>query len=438
MRLFSYVSGIFVLLGMLILACGIEEPVAEIDFIGIKKSQAFETIFLMENINAPEWFITYSYDKCRGENEQRGERLTQGITAALQAWLQPVRDYKPDNNFVDSFRYVKAHEKEDDTKMEDLTIHFSCRSSNSSLWLEIPPRISIQGGGTRLTGEVMGALMHELGHALGLEDTYTRNYRKSSYGLERTVSTQPSSIMTWVYRSTTARQEFEHQDFIFTDEDLAKLGKYLSDDDKYAIEWLYRYYHEGVSRRNCYHSQYIKDPQGSGCVPKFPIIFEIQQGQEKWAIAVLQNDTSLDVNQQDDKHRTALHYAFAKGYLNLTKELLAHADIKVNIQDKSGLTPLHEAVRAGQTKIVEFLMSARQRQPFKVNLQNKDGFTPLHFAAQHGLMAITRALLKHPHIDVSITDNWNLTARKRAANKGHDDVADLLYLFELITQLANN
>ena len=434
MRLFLYVSGMFILLS---LACGIEEPVSNVDFISIIKRRGEEVVFLMEKINEPEWFITYSYARCKGEDEQIGERLKQGITAALQAWLQPVRDYKPDNDFVSSFRYAKTHEREkDDTEMEDLTIYFSCRHSTSWMWFEMPPRITIERGDTRLTHEVMFVLMHELGHAFGLEDTYSPSGDDSSQGLKKTLRTQPSAIMTTNYRPA-ASKEFEQKDFIFTDEDLAKLGNYLSDDDKYGIEWLYRYYHEGINRRNCYNSRYKKDPKG-GCVPKFPIIFEIEQGQEKWAIAILHNDKSLDVNQQDGHKRTALHHAVTKGYLDLTKELLAHAKIKVNMQDNSGLTPLHLAVKEGQTKIVELFMSAQQRKRFKVNLQNKSGFTPLHFAAHHGLLAITRELLKHPHIDVSITDNWDLTARKRASHREHHDVADLLYLFELITQSANN
>ena len=451
---------------LLMLACGIEEPVAEVDFIRLVKTRRDPTTFLMEKINEPEWLITYSYSNCRGEGEQSGARLTQGITAALQAWLQPVRDYKPDNDFVSSFRYVKTDEREDDdTEEEDLTISFACANSYSWFWFEIPPRISIEGGGTRLTHEVMLPLMHELGHAFGLEDTYTPSGKDSSQGLKKAVRMQPSSIMTTNYRSA-AVEKFEHEDFIFSDADLDELDKYLSDDDKYGVEWLYRYYHEGINSRNCYHSQYKRDPKG-GCVPKFPIIFEIEQGQEKWAIAMLQNDKNIDVNQQDGKKRTALHHAVAKGYLDLTKELLAHAKIdinqqdnkkrtalhdavakgsldltkellahakiKENIQDNSGNTPLHIAVKSGHTKIVEFLMAEKRRKRFKINQRNKSGFTPLHFAAHFGHLAITHALLKHPDIDVRITDNWDLTARQRAAHREHNDVADLLYLFELVT-----
>lgn len=55
--------------------------------------------------------------------------------------------------------------------------------------------------------------------------------------------------------------------------------------------------------------------------------------------------------------RTALHLAALKGHIHILKYLLENKATKVNLQNKSGNTALHFAVRSNKIKVVETILS---------------------------------------------------------------------------------
>ena len=136
----------------------------------------------------------------------------------------------------------------------------------------------------------------------------------------------------------------------------------------------------------------------------------------------------------DDKHlifcETALHAAVSAGHEAVVRELASHPATALTCRDYSGRTPLHEAVRKGNSRIVDLLLwrdpnlvyeTCNHLQSFHENIiplawtfhdgtacdikiksqqlrfeevkeYNKDichcGYTPLHLAARYGLTDI--------------------------------------------------
>ena len=89
---------------------------------------------------------------------------------------------------------------------------------------------------------------------------------------------------------------------------------------------------------------------------------------------------SGDVNERNEQGKTALHLA---AYLNQTEViqgLLQQVGLDLNPQDNDGDTPLHYACARGYLEVVKQLVEAGA----DINMQNNVGDTPLHKAANHG------------------------------------------------------
>ncbi len=72
------------------------------------------------------------------------------------------------------------------------------------------------------------------------------------------------------------------------------------------------------------------------------------------AVRALLGNKSLRVNARDDRGATALHFAAARGSLNIAKSLLAHgADARAT--DAAGRTPATVAAAEGHAALAEFL-----------------------------------------------------------------------------------
>ena len=185
---------------------------------------------LLKKIDKPQWIIGMRYGVgCPPEERQNRKELEQVTTNALQAWLQPLHDMQPARPITDNFRYrwqQDFREGEDDVQglhAVDVRITFTCewRFSNVVLSDKANPDVFIRQG-TQMTLGFISVLAHELGHAIGLSDTYARKGQQSSGGLEQTAGKQPSSLM------------------------VAHLLYYppLSEDDKRGIVWLYKHLYE--------------------------------------------------------------------------------------------------------------------------------------------------------------------------------------------------
>ena len=363
---------------------------------------------LIRRVHKEQWTIGYVYmDNCPPEKRKNGKAIEEAITASLNAWLQPVRDLNTGEAVVEDFRYVEKLEiVKEDFKLYDLRIYFYCdfdKSYAGVLADEARPPALLMHRGT-VVDDFAGVLLHEIGHAFGLLDTYIRpeltleELRVSRGGLARTIGHQPASVMNglnvphpWPTR--------------------------VSQDDANGIVWLYKFYHEDLALEDCIFPDYELEKDPDGCRPKYPLIFEIQHGREELATGVIDQDKNTDINAKDSDGVTALQYAIIKGYQQLVDKLLSHKDIEVNsdidvnIKDGSGRTVLYRAIGQRSQNGVKVLLS---HEGIDVNVQDGNGLTPLHYAVIERYWFAVEALLAHKDIDVNVQDGKGLTALHHA------------------------
>ena len=288
---------------------------------------------LMREIDKLQWRIGYNFTAdCPAAFRQQEKKLQEVIVEALQTWLQPLRARYPNRRFTDDFLLLRQPDVE------------KCGEDRRALLAQLDTRITVNcradgAGGSHTVISAAGtapdlcvralrgidwnftyALVHELGHAFGMDDTYTRRNLVSTGGLARTMGKQPSSMMSGGFARPSPFQ--------------------LGEDDKNGIIWLYQYLHEGHPAGDCFFPDYVPDGWGDGsCRPQYPLMFEVRHGTLHAVQQILRDDPTLDHNARDTGGNTALHYAVRRADHKIVQALLAQAGIKVNITNKKGRTP---------------------------------------------------------------------------------------------------
>ena len=294
---------------------------------------------MINKVHRQHWVIGYRYgDKCTPEERDNDAALTAAITKALQIWLQPLRDYAQ-RPIVNDFRY----RLNTDRHASDLAITFFCKRDRLSAALmnvHLSPLIHMNKG-KRVGLTFIGILVHEMGHAFGLADTYLRkedrgNPELDKGGRDSTKGTQPASMMA------------------VSPPDVGN-GKWLGRDDKVGIVWLYKRRYEGLGLRDCVFPDYELEEDPLGCRPKYPLIFAVKHA--RWQIAglVLHDDPGLDVNARDADGMTALHHAVLRKYKWFIQALMQRDDINPSLKNNDGQTPLQLATKLGLDAIAALI-----------------------------------------------------------------------------------
>jgi ankyrin repeat protein len=167
----------------------------------------------------------------------------------------------------------------------------------------------------------------------------------------------------------------------------------------------------------------MKDPDG-----RTALWWAVSTGQARIAELLLATQ-AFDVNEIPDHHHGLLHQAVRSNYIAVTKALLDHGALDVNIKDTSGLdnpskqTSLHLATDRGLKEIVKLLLS---HPDINVSPQDETGETPLHTAARKDYMEILVLLLAHPGMDVNSQDSSGRTLLHAAATQGYTEILMLL------------
>ena len=302
----------------------------------LEHERGHQSDIMMDKVHELHWDVAYSYgDNCLPEERNNDEALTAAVTEALQIWLQPLRDYAK-RPIVADFRYrLNA-----DRRAVDLSVIFYCKLGQSSVGVGpgAPPRIGMRNG-VQVTPAFMSVLVHEMGHTLGLADTYLRGVdwgkpELDKGGRDATKGTQPSSIMAG--------------------EDKHRGGGLLGRDDKNGIIWLYKAIYEGLALRDCFFPDYELEEEPLGCRPKYPLIFGLKHGIEVIAILILEQDEGLDVNVRDADGMTALHHAVFNKYTWVVKVLMQRDDLRY-YKNNDGKTPLQLATALGLNEIAALI-----------------------------------------------------------------------------------
>ena len=362
-----------------------------LDFGGIK--------ILINSVHDEHWDIGYYVAKeCPEDRHAQTKELEKAITLALQTWLQPLREIDTKAPIVNEFRFhqlplITLEVLQDpDWAHLDLGVNDTCEGGRSAAGMlpNLPPRVLMrkQGVAGNIDKRYISTLIHEIGHTFGLGDLYVERPMEPSVtkgGLDGTVGTQPAAVMSMHLYDLTP--------------------SYISEDDINGIIWLYRVTYDDLDPADCFYPDYVFEADPKGCVPKFPLIFEIRQGHETFTLDILKDDENIDVNAQDDTGLTALHYAVSGRHRRVVEALLAYETINVNLTDARGQTPLHYAISKGYTSAMELLLA---HDDIFVHVKDNTGQTPVSLAREMDDTELADRLLRHPNYSLHIEPKQKL------------------------------
>jgi len=131
------------------------------------------------------------------------------------------------------------------------------------------------------------------------------------------------------------------------------------------------------------------------------------------------------VEDHEIPRQSPLSWAVQNEHTDIVRLLLNREDIKPDLADNEGRTPLFLACNSGYEEAVELLLERgaaidpNVRGPWQT-------FSPLTAAAFHSHEGVVKLLLTHSDIDPNVSSYDGLTALSLAASGGHEGIVKLL------------
>lgn len=434
-------QSLFALLFVIIAGCKLVHPVADKKFstyVQSGREYANRDINLIRKVHYPKWKICYAINCPDASIDQEVIKVThrqkyeKAITQALQTWLQPIAELTNkklvgSNNQDFVYKYY-GKEIDSTCKMDKLKDTLSTNAGDGEHVLQITFAGSRRG--FHFKGQVQtpclhnalshAILLHEIGHAFGLLDTYTK-FDKVTYGL------QPPAIMSDKYIRNV---------------DLA-----LAEDDINGVQWQYRYYHREnlkqgvrpVELTDCpfRNYEYVQTSEGGACRPRHILMHNLKQAHlvEKMhgdlfytyevlsdlimSLHIVGNNKQggahdPDINYQDKTGNTALHYQVLFGAWSLwsnhnAQNALPSCTRCIGSKPYDLSSKWLDALKSLVSNIIP-CSSSTATICVDINKKNNNGDTALHIAARTGYVAATRLLLDHQGLDSKIKNKQNETA----------------------------
>ncbi|CAN6329738.1 unnamed protein product [Urochloa humidicola] len=123
---------------------------------------------------------------------------------------------------------------------------------------------------------------------------------------------------------------------------------------------------------------------------------------------------------KDDRGRNALHFAAAKGHLEVCRFLVEELGLDVTSTDAEGGMPVHFAAAGGNERVLRYLLDPGSDS----GVPDAKGCTPLHSAAEEGHCEAVKLLLSKG-VDVDPV-NYRGTPLHLAAAKDKDQAVKIL------------
>ena len=355
----------FLVVLTLLMACKIVEPTSSESFLVLDNE---ELPFAMINkIHANTWKIAYSFNKkCKelGFGKQKVKKeLEDSIEEAIKIWLQPLKDIVPDNKkIVDNFKFEEVelgalyninylgyylHKNGEiiGAYPHDFFIILGCspyddqneeqivytKASVDLIRIQRPVMLLYTGvylhkkfGDFFLTSKKRfqsSILIHEMGHVIGLADTYHSHPQTQASVMNTSALAFDKQNLTireddllgivWLYHYAITKQKNTKRSKV------AKIYRHLLKKDLRENKCPAGYY---------YHEEEMYGRViGVGCAPLYPAIHSVKGGFFKCEKALMGSWKEKFVNQQDKLGNTALHYAVLQEKLHgadMCKELL--------------------------------------------------------------------------------------------------------------------
>lgn len=169
----------------------------------------------------------------------------------------------------------------------------------------------------------------------------------------------------------------------------------------------------------------FKDPENG----QTPLIAAVILNRQDRVKTILNSGAMIDLNAQDAKGMTALHYAV--GQVSTDTVFLLAGCPAVNLRDRYGKTPLMEACRLGNVEMVKAVLAVGDANSFpgcecNVNDTDDQGRTPAMFAAASPRAKQILAILAERGVNVNdpyVMDDDAGTVLTHAIDGGNTDVA---------------
>ena len=130
---------------------------------------------------------------------------------------------------------------------------------------------------------------------------------------------------------------------------------------------------------------------------------------------------------------TISHVLARDGLDKMLSVFVAPEDVKIDLQDKKGRTPLSYAAQYGKAEVVKLLLA----RGADTSLEDNNSRTPLSYAAENGKVEVVKLLLVHG-ADTSLEDNLGRTPLSYAADNRKVEVVKLLLAHGADTSLEDN
>jgi ankyrin repeat protein len=166
--------------------------------------------------------------------------------------------------------------------------------------------------------------------------------------------------------------------------------------------------------------QYLREKKSSLDIFEATALGEIQTVEN-----LLVQDKSL-VNDYSPDGFTPLGYAAFFGYPELASTLLSHgAEVNIFSKNIMQVYPIHSAVANRNHDIAYEIARLLISHKANVNVKQRGGWTPLHQAAAHGNLKLVKLLLEHG-ADKNAKSDDGQTPFDLAEESGHHSILQIL------------
>lgn len=131
--------------------------------------------------------------------------------------------------------------------------------------------------------------------------------------------------------------------------------------------------------------------------------------------------TNVDVNAEDSKSWTPLHWAAGFSRVEMA-EILFRNRASLEVRDKIGRTPLLFAASLQRWEVVKYLIE----KGANLQAQGNFGRITLHIAALRGIVDVIKACIREMGLDVNTVDNEGCTALHLAIMQNRTEAVDYL------------
>ena len=179
-----------------------------------------------------------------------------------------------------------------------------------------------------------------------------------------------------------------------------------------------------VASRGC-------SPMMEGSNRVFPIVCAGQNGRIAVVKYLIEKCDVSPLTADTDSGATLLDVACLYGHLDIVKYISArvskgssHDNIRAQVNDRFGCSPLHWAALGGCVHVMHYLMRDLGGDPM---CRGWWGRTPLHYACLAGHIDACKFLLNDARVDPFCHDKHDLSPLALAEKNGHTDIFDFIY-----------